>query len=86
MSRRASPEQQGELQGAIASLGSIAAIVGPAIMTGAYAHFSAKGAQIHFPGASFLLAGLLDLTGLALLVWLARGRPAAVAPARTVDP
>jgi DHA1 family tetracycline resistance protein-like MFS transporter len=76
MSRRAAPEQQGELQGAIASLSSLAAIVGPSIMTGAFAHFASPGAHPQLPGASFLLAALLHVTGLTFLVLLGRTRRA----------
>ena len=76
MSRRAAPEQQGELQGAIASLSSLAAIVGPALMTGAFAHFASRSARPDFPGAPFALAALLDIAGLGLLFLLGRPRVA----------
>ena len=50
---------QGELQGASASLNSFAMIFGPMIMAGALFYFTEPGAPLHFPGAAFLLAGIL---------------------------
>ena len=52
---------QGELQGASASLNSLAMIFGPLIMSGILFHFTQAGAPVHFPGAAFLLASLLTL-------------------------
>jgi len=60
--------RQGELQGALASLSSIASIVGPSAMTQTLAHFTAPGASPYFPGAAFLLAAFLNGLGLFLLV------------------
>ncbi len=50
---------QGELQGASASLNSFAMIFGPMIMAGALFYFTEPGTPLHFPGAAFLLAGIL---------------------------
>ena len=49
--------EQGELQGALTSLVSVTAIVGPPLMTGLFAYFTAPGAPVHFPGAAFLAGG-----------------------------
>jgi MFS transporter, DHA1 family, tetracycline resistance protein len=57
------PNAQGELQGSLTSLLSITAIIGPLIMTNLFAYFTSSQAPVHFPGASFLLGGLLMLTG-----------------------
>src|SRR5450432_2213626 len=57
------PNAQGELQGSITSLTSITAIIGPLLMTNLFAYFTSAHAPVHFPGASFLLGGLLMLTG-----------------------
>lgn len=67
MSSRVRADQQGELQGAVASLTSVAAIVGPFAMTQSLAFFTAPDAPIHFPGAPFVLAALLTLTALSVL-------------------
>ena len=54
MSRRVSPSEQGQLQGANSSSRSIAGLIGPAIFTATFAWL------IHWlPGAPFLLAALL---------------------------
>ena len=66
MSARVPADSQGELQGSIASLASLAAIVSPPIMTELFGYFTAESAPIHFPGASFLLAAILSLLSLVL--------------------
>ncbi len=53
--------EQGELQGALTSLMSATAIVGPPMMTNLFSHFTQPGAKIHFAGAPFLMAALLVL-------------------------
>ncbi|MFW2852138.1 MFS transporter [Sphingomonas sp. TX0543] len=65
LSSRVDATHQGALQGGMASLSSIAAIVGPLVMTQSLAF----GADRGLPGAAFLLAGAL--AGLALVtIWL----------------
>ena len=59
---------QGELQGASASLNSFAMIFGPLIMSGALFYFTEEGTPFRFPGAAFLLAGVL--TALAIIPFL----------------
>jgi DHA1 family tetracycline resistance protein-like MFS transporter len=75
--------QQGELQGAVASLSSVASIFGPFAMTQTLAHFSAPGASPYFPGAAFILAATLNTTGLLLL--LTQRRPQAQAVSLAAD-
>ena len=74
MSHRVAPEQQGELQGAVASLQGIASIAGPLIMTQLFAAFTGPATPLHFPGAPYALAALLF--GVATLLLLLRQRPA----------
>jgi DHA1 family tetracycline resistance protein-like MFS transporter len=50
---------QGELQGAVASLYGLSAIVGPPLMTQIFGYFSRGDAAVHLPGAAFLAAALL---------------------------
>lgn len=71
MSQRVPANAQGELQGGVASLGSIANIVGPLIMTQSLAYFTAASAPVYFPGAAFVLAAVINLFGVILL-WSAR--------------
>ena len=52
---------QGELQGASASLNSLAMILGPLAMNGALFYFTRDSAPFSFGGAAFLLAGLLTM-------------------------
>jgi MFS transporter, DHA1 family, tetracycline resistance protein len=52
---------QGELQGAVASLYSLSAIVGPPLMTQIFGAFSRGTAPVYFPGAAFLTAALLTV-------------------------
>ena len=66
MSRALPANMQGELQGVIAGLAGMTAIVAPVIMTQLFGHFTAAGASVYFPGVSFFAAGIL--TALALLV------------------
>lgn len=58
--------EQGELQGALTSLVSATAIVGPPIMTNLFAWFSQPSAPVHFPGAPFLAGAVLTLGGMLL--------------------
>jgi DHA1 family tetracycline resistance protein-like MFS transporter len=59
MSRQAGPSSQGELQGAVASLASIAAIISPIFMTQLFSHYSAPEASVQLPGAPYLVAAVL---------------------------
>jgi len=68
MTQRVSPSEQGELQGAIGSIRSIATVIGPGIFAGIFAVYIAP---VHaLPGAPWFLAGFLLLAslGVALLV------------------
>ena len=56
--------EQGELQGALTSLMSATAIVGPPLMTQLFYYFTHKEAPFIFPGAPFFLAFLLFLAGI----------------------
>ena len=53
------PNEQGELQGALASLVSLTAIFGPLLMNNLFYFFTHSSAPVHFPGASFLLGAIL---------------------------
>ncbi|HET9864890.1 MAG TPA: TCR/Tet family MFS transporter [Steroidobacteraceae bacterium] len=77
MSKRAGPSAQGELQGAVASLSSIAAVLSPLFMTQLFSHFSAPDAGVHFPGAPYLVSAAL-----VLLCVLICARAVVVVPSR----
>jgi MFS transporter, DHA1 family, tetracycline resistance protein len=58
MSRQVGPSSQGELQGAIASLASVAAILSPIFMTQLFSYYSRADAPVAFPGAPYLVSGV----------------------------
>ncbi|MDZ7684632.1 MAG: hypothetical protein U5O39_06175 [Gammaproteobacteria bacterium] len=60
--------QQGELQGGIASMMSLAAILSPPLMTQTFGYFSSDAAPLYFPGAAFTLAALFTVGSLILFV------------------
>nr|WP_281373813.1 MFS transporter [Parvularcula dongshanensis] len=56
----ATPEsEQGELQGAIASVMSVTTVVSPLVMTQVFARFTHDGADPYFPGAPFVVAAVV---------------------------
>jgi DHA1 family tetracycline resistance protein-like MFS transporter len=59
-------DEQGELQGAIASINSLTSIVSPVMMTSLFAWFTSGHAPVYFPGASFLAASMAELVALTL--------------------
>lgn len=74
MSAGVAPSEQGELQGAVSSIQSLSAIMGPPIMTGSFAYFSSPGAPFYLPGAPFVLAaGFAVLTLLVFFRAVAMG-------------
>ena len=68
MSRRVRLSEQGQLQGAIASINGVAGLLGPTLFTEVFASFIGSGAAGHLPGAPFLLASLL-LISAAAIAW-----------------
>ena len=87
MSRTIPANAQGELQGAVSALMSLSMVLGPLLMTQVFAAFSKpntpisvfgvtiseSGAPFYFPGASFVLAGILAMIGVIPLL-IAFGR------------
>ena len=59
MSRATSDDRQGELQGVITSVRSVAMILAPLVMTQLFKRFASKGADPYLPGAPFLLSMVL---------------------------
>jgi DHA1 family tetracycline resistance protein-like MFS transporter len=58
--------EQGELQGSLVSLGSLASILAPFLYTELFVHFTAPDAPIFFPGAAYLGAAVICLIALGL--------------------
>lgn len=73
MTRLVGVSEQGQLQGANASLMGIAGIIGPGLFTQSFAYFIDPASNGSFPGAPFLLAALLLLG--AMLMALRFTRP-----------
>ena len=68
LSNRASDDQQGELQGVLASISSLSMIISPILMTQTFFWFTNDSATWVLPGAPFLLAALLMLGALAIFL------------------
>lgn len=82
MSRRVSPQEQGQLQGAINCLRSIATMIGPFLFASIFSYFVTPNHQFQFPGAPWVLAAALLLISLALAIPVTRaGARAAAAQA-----
>lgn len=77
LSQKVRVDQQGELQGGIASLYSLTTILGPLAMTQALGRFSELNAPVYLPGAAFFLAALL--TGFSVMAML-RSAPRPTGP------
>lgn len=61
MSKTVGPREQGELQGALACIGSLTSIAAPPMLTNLFAFFTSPVAPVYFPGAAFLAASLFLL-------------------------
>ncbi len=59
MTKRVSEREQGELQGAISSLRSLAVLIGPALFTFTFAYFIDQKHGWNIPGAPWYLGGIL---------------------------
>ncbi len=58
VSKLVGPNEQGELQGALACLGSLTSIAAPPLLTNLFSYFTGASAPVYFPGAAFLAAAL----------------------------
>ncbi len=68
LSKQVPANEQGELQGSLMSLGSVATIIAPALYTFLFVHFTKSDAQPYFPGAAYVGASAISLVCVAL--WL----------------
>ncbi|MCW1987919.1 MULTISPECIES: MFS transporter [unclassified Novosphingobium] len=71
-SRAVDARSQGELQGAVQSIGSIAQIIGPPLYAQTLARFSGPGALIDLPTMPMLVAAVIALAALVLFLKGAR--------------
>ena len=66
MTNQVPQNEQGELQGINASVGSIAAIIGPLLMTQSFSYFTGADTTFYFPGIAFTIAGVLAVGSLLI--------------------
>ena len=82
---------QGELQGAVNAANSLATIIGPLAATQIFSYFTyAADSPGYFPGAPFLAAGILIMSGTALFVFVSlrfdlSHRPSVATHPRTLE-
>jgi MFS transporter, DHA1 family, tetracycline resistance protein len=83
MTRRVQPSEQGQLQGAIMGLRGLSGLFSPAMFTFTFATFIGARADLHLPGAPFLLSSVLLAIALTL-AWRVT-RAYMVTPAAAID-
>src|SRR6201996_408094 len=66
MTKRVAPDQQGQLQGATASVQSVSQLLGPFLFTLTFAYFIGAQAPVKLPGAPFFLAFALLVLSFAI--------------------
>lgn len=75
ISHQVAANEQGAVQGALTSLGSVAGFIAPVISTGLFGFFIGPKAPFKLPGASFYLAFVLILGSLAVAMATLRRHP-----------
>lgn len=65
LSNQVAANEQGELQGGLTSLISVAAIIGPWLMTHLFSYFTSPEAPIYLPGAPFIMGSILMVLSFA---------------------
>jgi MFS transporter, DHA1 family, tetracycline resistance protein len=83
MTHRVSEREQGELQGAISSLRSLAVLIGPGLFTLTFSFFIDKNRGLNMPGAPWYLAAALLFTDCLLSTRIQQQR---VPVAETIEP
>jgi MFS transporter, DHA1 family, tetracycline resistance protein len=74
LSRRATPETQGEIQGISAMALGLGSIAGPLVLTSPMAYFTGSSAPFYFPGAPFVIAAGFGIAALVMLRTLPRAQ------------
>ena len=78
MTRRVSESEQGELQGAIGSLSSLAWIIGPGLFTFTFAYFIDPAHGRNFPGAPWYLGAVLLFVAMSMATRIPKLVPPAI--------
>ncbi|MEZ0276691.1 MAG: TCR/Tet family MFS transporter [Roseimicrobium sp.] len=69
ITKKVGASEQGEVQGALNSVASVAGIVGPIVWTWMFAYSVSPERQIHIPGIAFLVAGFFTFCAMLLARW-----------------
>ncbi len=77
ISRQVPLNEQGAVQGALASLGSLSGIVGPPIAASLFGYFISARAPFYLPGAAFFVSAAIMVSARVLAVRAFRRHPAA---------
>jgi MFS transporter, DHA1 family, tetracycline resistance protein len=72
MSKQVGPGEQGELQGALASLGSLTSVAAPPLLSNLFGYFTSVEAPIYFPGSAFFAASLFLASAALVFAWTAK--------------
>jgi MFS transporter, DHA1 family, tetracycline resistance protein len=67
LSRRATPETQGEVQGLAAMVMGVGSVIGPLVLVQPMAWFTSPAAPFHWPGVPFAIAAAITLAAWLLL-------------------
>ena len=78
LSQQVGEDEQGTLQGALASLANLMGIIGPVIATGLFGYFTRENAPVRIPGISFFLSSALNVLALVIAIRAVRKMPRAV--------
>ena len=81
MSRAVPANEQGLLQGAIASVTSLTSIAGPPIWTGLFGYFVSSSAPLIIPGAAFYVSAMIFLLALVVAIIWETGSPQSIVAA-----
>ena len=75
LSNQVEQNAQGELQGILASIASLATIAGPLILTQTFTYFTSDQAPVYLPGSAFFVAAAITLIALLIFVVKIRKLP-----------
>ena len=76
MSVHVTPQEQGQLQGAVQCIRGLTALIGPGLFTVVFAMAIKPSVRVHLPGAPFLLAAAILLSALPVAAAVTRKRAA----------
>ena len=75
LSNQVAADSQGELQGIMASVSSVAMIVGPLLLTQTFTYFTSDSAPVYLPGSAFWVAAILTIAALIIFFQQVRRLP-----------